>query len=774
VKVLFVMTHPAYVRSYGRMLRLLADRGHELHLVFRRIKTGESLEAVRRIAEDSPGVTYGALPGRSSPGFDRNRRGWDSLAERLRFSIDYLRYLEPAYADASGLRARAERRAQPFVRRTARVLRPTGVRGIRLFRHVLEGVERSIDPPPHIERFVADRNPDVVLVSHLADLGSSQSPYIRAANRLGVHTAYPVFSWDNLTNKGLIHDRPEVTLVWNDLQAEEAVELQGLPPGRVDVTGAPAYDHWFEWKPGRSREEFCREVGLREDRPIILYVCSSHFVAPNEIVFLRRWLEAVRAHGGLLAEAGVIARPHPRNAAQWGRGTIEAPQFQVWPRFGEEPIEQSSRQNYFDSIYHAAAVVGINTSAQIESAIVGRPVHTVLAEEYRDTQQGTLHFQYLQADEFGHLYVGRTMEEHVEQLEESLRGRPEDGRNERFLRRFVRPLGLDVPASPVVVEKIEALAARPTPAPDRGGSAAGLVRFALRPVAALTARGQAERRKEKAKTLSPIEELRRRVRRLGRDEDGPPVVAGPWDGDEIGELLFWIPFLRWAQSVTLGMRDRLVVLARPQSAAWYEGIGTQRFSTAEVAGLEVARAALGGGEVVELPTTTVDELRAELARQKPGGRPLNRPLEFVLLDPPEPADVDLPDDFVAVRFEHGDAFPDTPENAELAASVVAALGGPRPVVQIDDGLLPQAEAIVARSNGFAGSYGVLPYLASLHGVPSVALYSDPAHVAEDHVALATSFFAWPPFGRFTALEADATAAARTSELLAEARASVPA
>jgi hypothetical protein len=774
VKVLFVMTHPAYVRSYGRMLRLLADRGHELNVVFRRIKTGESLEAVRRIAEAGPGVTYGALPGRSSPGFDRNRRGWDALAERLRFSIDYLRYMEPAYADASGLRARAERRAQPFVRRCARLLRPAGVRGIRLFRHVLEEVERSIDPPPHIERFVADQKPDVVLVSHLADLGSSQSPYIRAANRLGIHTAYPVFSWDNLTNKGLIHDRPELTLVWNDLQEQEAVELQGLPPERVDITGAPAYDHWFEWKPGRSRAEFCGEVGLREDRPIILYVCSSHFIAPNEIGFLRRWLDALRAHGGLLAEAGVIARPHPRNAAQWGRATIDAPQFRVWPRFGEEPIEQASRQNYFDSIYHSAAVVGINTSAQIESAIVRRPVHTVLVEEYRDSQQGTLHFQYLKADDFGHLHVGRTMEEHLEQLEESLRGRPDDGRNERFVRRFVRPLGLDVPATPVLVEKIEALAAEPAPVRDRGGPARGLVRLGLRPVAALTARSQAERRKEKAKTLTPIEELRRRVRRMGRDENGPPVVAGPWDGDEIGELLFWIPFLRWAQSVTLGMRDRLVVLARPESAAWYEGIGTQRLSTADVAGLDDARATLGAGEVVELPTATVDELHAELARQKPGGRPLNRPLEFALLDPPELGDLDLPNDFVAVRFEHGDAFPDTPGNAELAASVVAALEVRQPVVRIDDELLPQAEAIVARSSGFVGSYGVFPYLASLHGVPSVALYSDPAHVVEDHVALATSFFAWAPFGRFTALEADATAAARTSELLAEARASVPA
>jgi hypothetical protein len=774
VKVLFVMTHPAYVRSYGRTIRLLAERGHQVHLVFRRIKTGESLEAVRRIADECPGVTYGALPGRSSPGFDRNRKGWDALAERLRFSIDYLRYLEPAYAGASGLRARAERRAQPSVRSAANLLRPLGTGGVRLLRRALEGTERSIDPPPHIERFVADHDPDVVLVSHLADLGSSQAPYIRAAGRIGVHTAYPVFSWDNLTNKGLIHDRPELTLVWNDLQATEAVELQGLPPAGIDVTGAPAYDHWFDWRPSRTRSEFCREVGLREDRPIVLYVCSSHFVAPNEIAFLRRWLEAARAHGGLLADAGVIVRPHPRNAAQWGRSTIEAPQLQVWPRFGEEPIEEASRQNYFDSIYHAAAVVGINTSAQIESAIVGRPVHTVLAEEYRDTQQGTLHFHYLNADDFGHLYVGRTMDEHLEQLEESLRGRPEDGRNERFLRRFVRPLGLDVPASPVVVEKIEALAARPARAPDRGSAAAGLVRLGLRPVAAMTARGQAERRKEKAKTLTPIETLRRRVRKLGRDEDGPPVVAGPWTGDPIGELLVWVPFLRWAQSVTLGMRGRLVVLAPPESLAWYEGIGAERLSTAQAPGFEEARAVLGADEVLELPASAVDALRDELARQRPGGRPLNRPLEFALLEPPELGDVDLPADFVAVRFEHGPAFPETPENAALAAAVAAALGERHAVVAVDGELLPHAEAIVARASGFAGAYGVLPYLASLHGVRSVALYSDPAHVADEHVALATSFFAWAPFGPFEALRAEDTTAARVAELLAEAGAPAPA
>ena len=46
-------------------------------------------------------------------------------------------------------------------------------------------------------------------------------------------------------------------------------------------------------------------------------------------------------------------------------------------------------------MFHSVAVVGVNTSALIESGIVGRPVYTVLADEFAGQQEGTLHFQHL-------------------------------------------------------------------------------------------------------------------------------------------------------------------------------------------------------------------------------------------------------------------------------------------------------------------------------------------------------------------------------------------
>jgi hypothetical protein len=755
VKILFVMRHPAALRSLSSVLRMLDERGNHVHLLFDRVKP-EAHKALQHFADGCRTLTFGSMPGPGSPGWTRTAIGWDVLARRLRVDSDYLRYLEPTYADAPALCARAEQNAHPLVRRAARLTRCAGHGGVRLLRRTIELVENCLEPPPHVVRFLADFEPDVVVVTHLAR-DSVQADYVRAAKRLGLHTVYPVFSWDNLTNKGLVHELPEVVLVWNELQASEAVDLQGIPRDQVRVLGAWSYDHWFDWQPSRSRTEFCAQIGLRVDRPLILYVCSSGFVARDEVAFVRRWLRALRERGGLLAEAGVLVRPHPRNSKQWAGVALDDPQLTVWPRLGEEPLEVVSRQNYFDSIYHAAAVVGINTSAQIESAIVGRPVHTVLADQFRETQQGTLHFQYLKADEFGHLYVGPTMEEHLEQLDESLRGRADDGRNERFVQRFVRPLGLGVAASPLYVQAVEELAAQPSVGPARGPALAPVVRLALAPVAASAARRAARRRMESDGASDEVKGVLRRIRR----EQGSVIVC-PWLGSETGELVYWIPFLRWCQTRTLGLRDRLVVVARAGSMPWYAGIGSRSvaandvLSPGELTALaesfpevsadvrdRLAQALRLADPLFFLPSTAgAHALR--LAAGDPEDATRRARLEFEALPASDlPEDVRLPEDFVAVRFDG------------QGADVASALAERGAVIGLD-GLDRTVQAgVLRRARGFVGLFGVEACLALLLGRPAVVLIDD--GVAPDELRVASLLLARRPFGRLHMLEAAGTA-----------------
>jgi hypothetical protein len=322
MKILFVMRHSAEVPPLTNVLRTLGERGHSVHLAFGGVRPYADV-VMQRLADECSNLTFGSLPGNSGV-----------LTRVLRKSADYLRYLEPVYAGAPALRARAEHKAQPSIRRLARALGIVGSAGPRALRKTLQLVDCCLLPPPHVERFLADIDPDVMLVTHLAR-DSIQADYVRAANRLGIHTAYPVMSWDNLTNKGLVHELPELVLVWNEMQADEAMKLQWIPRDRVRVVGAWSWDHWFNWQPSRSREELCREVGLRANRPIILYVCSSAFTAPDEVAFVRRWIAALRTHGGPLAEAGVLVRPHPRNSLQWVGVSLDDPQATIWPQLGE-------------------------------------------------------------------------------------------------------------------------------------------------------------------------------------------------------------------------------------------------------------------------------------------------------------------------------------------------------------------------------------------------------------------------------------------------------
>jgi hypothetical protein len=673
--ILFVIKNSANLRTLAPVLRLLDERGHRISLACKDVKSRESHEQLQELVSGSTRITTVELPFARTP-------GWSDLASSLRRSADYLRYFDPVYRDADKLRARAEKEAPKSIRKVGRAAGalPGGGRALR---RAVESVERCLEPPDRMVRFLEEQAPDLVMVTPLIGFGTPQADVVRAARCLGIPVCFPVRSWDNLTNKGLLRDAPDLVLVWNDLQRSEAIELHGVPAEQVVVTGAPAYDHWFDWQPSRSREQLCAEVGLDPAQPIVLYVGSSQFIAPDEPEFVQKWVGELRAHGGLLGDAGLLVRPHPL-AADGFRELELGAQTAIWPRGGEFPLGEAARRNYYDSIFHSAAVVGINTSAQIEGAIVGRPVHTILAPEFRQTQAGTLHFQYLVDDDFGHVRRADTLPEHAEQLERSLGDGDPERLNERFLLRFVRPFGLETPATPLAVDAIEELGARGRRRPERGPALAPAVRVALRPLAAREER--LHRRGKRARSASPLDDLRRTVRDLART--GRPVVAGPWLGDGVGELLYWIPFLRWATTSTLELSGRLIVVARPQSAPWYHGFDVRTEAPEELH--------------VTLDPELVTRSRPLLAATEPWARLQDRRLDFAPFEAPvPPAELDAPDSFLAV---------DGLDPSSLLGEVVLLETLPTP---------ERRAAAVAASRGFVGRYGPDAYVAVLAGLPAV-------------------------------------------------------
>jgi hypothetical protein len=96
--------------------------------------------------------------------------------------------------------------------------------------------------------------------------------------------------------------------------------MHDADPDRVVLTGAMVYDQWFARRASTARDEFCARVGLDPARPILLYLCSSPFIAPDEVVFIEQWIGAIRsAPDARVRTAGILIRPHPENRQPWHR-----------------------------------------------------------------------------------------------------------------------------------------------------------------------------------------------------------------------------------------------------------------------------------------------------------------------------------------------------------------------------------------------------------------------------------------------------------------------
>jgi hypothetical protein len=479
LKILFVVERGALLR-FPLLIPALAERGHEVHVAFtlggewRTERPPELPPRTQRLIDELceryPDVHYTYAPQRADA-------GWYRVAWMSRALADLAHNADPRYTGAGVLRRRTKKRIlgrlekggdfEPlsrrlFLRSANQLTKKTDAeRSARMLR-VAAALEEAVPSSPVVDRFVRDLAPDVVVVTGTFRHVSSEVELLKSARALGIPAGIFVTSWDNLTNKGSLKFVPERVFVWNEVQARDAVELHRIPRERVVLTGAHVFDEWFERQPTRTREELLAEVGLDRGEPFVVYLCSSRNVArPSEVEFVRSWVQALRSSSDeRLRRIGIVVRPHPNADLQWQDVEFEEPAVVVWPRTGAHPVAAQARADFFDTLAHSSAVVGINTTAMIEAAILGKSVLTVLVPEF--AQETTLHFHNLKVENGGFLHVAADLEEHTRQLG-SVLDEDEAGAERRraFVGSFVRPGGVDRPAATIGAVAIEQLAEVP-------------------------------------------------------------------------------------------------------------------------------------------------------------------------------------------------------------------------------------------------------------------------------------------------------------------------
>ena len=445
MKVLFVIRSVEYFHYYKSIAKALQKRGHFFKLLFDKKFSVNGLENIEK-----NGFLCGWAVSRSD--FFGNIL---AVSRDLKSSARYFKTGELELPDSN--RAGWLNRL-PLI--SHRFVKLPGVKYFILSRFFERGfrfLEKIISPHRGASEDIKKFNPDLVVTSPVNFQGSSaETEYLKAARALGIRTALPVISWDNLTRRGLIHIFPDCLLAWNETQKKEAIKYMDFPEERVRVTGAPAFDGWFgHGERPAEREAFCKVNGLRSEDPIVLYLGSSRNIAQDE-----RWLlKALRgaflnSKDEKLKKTQIIFRPHPGNIRPYQDFNLEG--VLVLPRGGALPEAKEDFKLFYNSIVHSVAVIDINTSGIIDTIAAGKPAIAMMMPKYASSREGTLHFRQLL--EAGALEEAKTPEECVEITRRLLSCEDNKKQNrEAFIKKYIRPLGLGVSAGEQVVLELENL-----------------------------------------------------------------------------------------------------------------------------------------------------------------------------------------------------------------------------------------------------------------------------------------------------------------------------
>ncbi len=293
-----------------------------------------------------------------------------------------------------------------------------------------------------------------------------------------------------------------------------------------------------------------------------------------------------------------------------------------------------------------------------------------------------------------------------------------------------------------------------------------------------------------------------RLERIGRGSQ--PVIVGPWTGEVGFELIYWVPFVRWAINRYGIDPARVTIVSRGGPRSWYRRVANGYVDVFDLYSADEFRERTAIARKKQRAMRAFDrEVLRRVVRQVGGPAQLLHPaLMYEMLMPafkneaPISQITDhtqhvritadeaalagkLPADYVAVRFYYSACFPETEENRRVVADTLRTLcewtdvvvlnPGVRPddhtdadairsprIHRLDDVMTPARNleiqsAVIGNARAFVGTYGGFSYLAPLCGIPSFAFYSI-RNFHLHHLLLAEQAFASIEGGSFLPID----------------------
>lgn len=431
------------------ILEALLKRGHYVRFTYDKKWTIlRELEELKEYFQGEPNFKCG-------PDINRSDK-WRNLLFYAREFRSYWRYLR-----VKGQSSFYRNRWKGYLPKTAQSILSHKIAekifSTRLVGTLMAAIERVVPPDKRITADIRSFAPDVILASQTnTRFSPADLEYLKAGKALGIPSLISVATWDNLTTKGLFHIWPDRLLVWNHDHVREAENFQFFPKERVRIIGSPFFDGWFDGnKSPRNRGEFCKTHGLNPDDKYILYLGSSRNIAADEtwlIDDLRRLLD--EADDARLRRLKIVVRPHPHNYKIYEH--LNNQEITVIPKKSSLPSNNEAFQLFLETMSYAEVFVGINTSSMLDGVILGKPGIALMVDKYNKTQRESVYFKDLmKANILDHVQGSAECVNAIKRILDGQDNHRSD--REAFIRKYIRPRGLEKSAGEFAVDEIEDL-----------------------------------------------------------------------------------------------------------------------------------------------------------------------------------------------------------------------------------------------------------------------------------------------------------------------------
>lgn len=261
----------------------------------------------------------------------------------------------------------------------------------KLFRRLVGLVICWIDQFVRVEKFewIKPEEYSCIVLQPLNMRFSEEVEILKYFKSKKIKSFLPIYSWDNLTNKGLIHVVPDYVVLWNEFQRENAIQIHKIPNSRLKIIGALYFDRYLN-----VRSQGKKNLRSSND---ILYMCSSGNICKSELQYidaLYASIENINKHLNPKQKFKLFVRPHPANCDEFMKIDLNEKGWYFDRKIGLDYTQSEDLANaqYLNRFF---CVIGLNTSGFIDALALGIPVIAYTPSDLEGKQIQTKHFREL-------------------------------------------------------------------------------------------------------------------------------------------------------------------------------------------------------------------------------------------------------------------------------------------------------------------------------------------------------------------------------------------